>query len=347
MSTLIVLSGGNYIHRKFGEIIGAQSFMLPARATKFQSFPSKVGNLMKGVMSIPPGYGITICESCYQYPAIKRKLFLLKTKIVNINGGPMLYHVLSGRLSKMEQKILRGLISEVDGHIVYGEYGRELLAQFDVKKPIKVVYPFIREATMAELAEVKPDLNTHTVSLIAKMDAYNKGVDIAVQAIKIVARKYPDVKLNLITSQITDHELSEMEGYDRERIRIHRDIPKIAWVYANSSLYVHPARGDMFPVSCLEAMAAGVPVITSEDSGAKEVVKKIDEKMVVPVGAEQLASAIIRYFDMPPAEREALSVKSREQSGFFNEKDMVELFKKEFDLLVGEIDIPYAKLSEF
>jgi glycosyltransferase involved in cell wall biosynthesis len=337
MKSLFLLSGGNSVHRKFAESIGAETHLLASHTTKFQSLPIKIINLVKAVMEVPQGFDIVICESCYQYPAIKRKLLLLKTKIVNINGSPILYHILSGRLSKMEQKILRGLINDVDGHIVYGEYGKELLAQFNVSKPIRVVYPFIREATMAELAEVKPDLNTHTVSLIAKMDAYNKGVDIAVSALKIVARRYPDVKLNLITSDITDYELSEIQDYDPIRISIYRNIPKIAWVYANSSLYVHPARGDMFPVSCLEAMASGVPVITSEDSGAKEVVKKIDERMIVPLGSEQLAMEIIRYFDMTPAEREALSVKSREASRFFNEKDMVELFKREFDALLKEI----------
>ena len=50
----------------------------------------------------------------------------------------------------------------------------------------------------------------------------------------------------------------------------------LAPVFATASVYLHPGRGDAFPLSVLEAMAAGLVPIVSEWTGAKEVVEQVD-----------------------------------------------------------------------
>jgi len=330
MKKLMLFTGTNPIHRRFGEVIEAEPYLLITRVTKSQSLPSKVMSLIRGVLSVPTKHKLIVCESCYQYPAIKRRLFLLNSKIVNLNGGPMLYHVLSKRLSGMEQKILTNLIDDVDAHIVYGAYGKELLARFDVKKPVYIVYPFVRDEFLN--SDVKPALASHTITIMATSDPYNKGIDLLYEAMVFVHEEYPDAKLNIITTKIPDEELP-----DEDFITIHRNVPSVIPILASSSLYIQPSRGDMFPSACLEAMALGIPTIVSTDNGVKEVVEKLDAKMVVRLEAEKLANAIIAYFEKPLAEREALSLRCKEAIRFFNERDMTWLFKVQFGSLEKQL----------
>jgi glycosyltransferase involved in cell wall biosynthesis len=58
-------------------------------------------------------------------------------------------------------------------------------------------------------------------------------------------------------------------------------------------LYVHPAYEDGFAYAPAEALACGVPLIVSEDTGMKELIGSIGEGLVVPTGdLEALTLAI-------------------------------------------------------
>ncbi|MFH0737387.1 MAG: glycosyltransferase family 4 protein [Candidatus Micrarchaeota archaeon] len=335
--TLILLSGGHPVHRRFGESVGAISRMLEEKAAKDQSPPVMAFKLFKGSLSVPSGYDIMLCESCYHYPAIKRRLGLLgDTKIINMNCGPLPYHLLSSRIKGAEKKVLLDLMKDVDGFLVYGAYGMELLERLGVKAPARIIYPFISEASMGRFASVKPALGSNNITIVATSDPHNKGLDLLFLAMKKVSERYPDARLKIVT-RLGEAEIASVEGYDPARITILRDVPDMAEVFRSCALYVQPSRGDMFPVSALEALASGVPNIVSIENGAKDVVAKIDPGMVVPLDEERIAEAIIAYLDLPIGGKKALSDKSRHAAMFFNERDMLALFKRQFDSLTKEI----------
>jgi glycosyltransferase involved in cell wall biosynthesis len=61
----------------------------------------------------------------------------------------------------------------------------------------------------------------------------------------------------------------------------------------DASLCVHPAYEDGFAYAPAEALACGVPVIVSEDTGMKELIGSRRDGLVVPTGdADALAQAI-------------------------------------------------------
>jgi glycosyltransferase involved in cell wall biosynthesis len=53
--------------------------------------------------------------------------------------------------------------------------------------------------------------------------------------------------------------------------------------YSNSSVFVLPSLADSFALVVLEAMACGVPVIVTENTGSKEVFRDGVDGFVVPI----------------------------------------------------------------
>jgi len=77
-----------------------------------------------------------------------------------------------------------------------------------------------------------------------------------------------------------------------------------------AGLYLHLGRGDAFPNVVLEVMAAGLPAIVSEWTGAAEVVEQVWPEGVVPLSAEKATEAVVRYFSLTETEKRLLSEKS-------------------------------------
>lgn len=70
-------------------------------------------------------------------------------------------------------------------------------------------------------------------------------------------------------------------------------------VYASGDLLVHPARYEPFSNACLEAMAAGLPIVTSRINGASEIVEPGRNGQIVedPGDSASLARAIAEFLE--------------------------------------------------
>ena len=90
-------------------------------------------------------------------------------------------------------------------------------------------------------------------------------------------------------------------------------------------------RGDTFPASALEAMLGGLPVITSNATGTKEIIEKLDKRLISKLGAEDLARRIVKYFCLSQKDREVLSERFY-NAGFKLDKDgIIEKFVNDFN----------------
>ncbi|HEY1016459.1 MAG TPA: glycosyltransferase [Herpetosiphonaceae bacterium] len=77
------------------------------------------------------------------------------------------------------------------------------------------------------------------------------------------------------------------------------DIPELL---AELDVFVSASLWEGFPTVVLEAMAAGVPVIATDVSGSRELVREGETGLLVPVGApERLAAAMVRMAEDPGA----------------------------------------------
>lgn len=92
-----------------------------------------------------------------------------------------------------------------------------------------------------------------------------------------------------------------------------RDLPA---VYSLASLYLYPSNLEAFPIPLTEAMACGVPIVTSATNGLEEIAG--DAALLVdPTDADAIAGAMARILCSPELARE-LSAKGLERSSLFS-----------------------------
>jgi glycosyltransferase involved in cell wall biosynthesis len=71
-------------------------------------------------------------------------------------------------------------------------------------------------------------------------------------------------------------------------------------LYNQSSVFVLPSLADSFGLVILEAMACGLPVIVTENTGGKDVVQESENGFVIPIrDVALLAEKLAWYYDNP------------------------------------------------
>ncbi|MBI4583567.1 MAG: glycosyltransferase [Planctomycetes bacterium] len=101
-------------------------------------------------------------------------------------------------------------------------------------------------------------------------------------------------------------------------------------LFSAGDLFVLPTRGDSFANSCLEAMAFGLPVVTTALNGFAEAVRDGENGYVVdsPGDAPSLARKIALFIDAGEQERRAMVDQARQTaSGFSMENFRSRLFQ--------------------
>ena len=168
-----------------------------------------------------------------------------------------------------------------------------------------------------ELFKPLPDVVRHPKTIIAtaSADAPLKGLPVLLKAFKILCEDDPAHRLVLIARPKPggDTEALISRLGLAERIRFvgdasHEDINRL---YAQSTVAVVPSLYEGFGLPAIEAMAAGVPLVSSDGGALAEVVA--DGGLLVPAGdSEALAQALARVLS-DPAFAQTLSDRGRQR----------------------------------
>ena len=150
------------------------------------------------------------------------------------------------------------------------------------------------------------------------------------EAFSKIAQEHADARLLIVGewSKIFLEELMVKEQAPSNQVEIVGKVNDLTPYLNRASLYVHPSRGDAFPVSTLEAMSAGIPAIVSEWTGTAEVVKQVDPTFVVPTDPEMIVAAIERYFVISASAKLALSDRFRVVATEYGEERAVTEFRE-------------------
>lgn len=132
--------------------------------------------------------------------------------------------------------------------------------------------------------------------------APQKGHDVLLRAFAAVAREHPGWTLTIVGEGPERQALAELaiELGIAERVDLMGSVPEPGEVLVTSDFFVMASRYEGFPNALLEAMACGLPVISTDSVGAQEIVTDGHDGLLTPVEDEAaLAQAMRRLIEDP------------------------------------------------
>ena len=188
------------------------------------------------------------------------------------------------------------------------EHLRTLVGQ----RPVYVIPNGIRAPDVT--VDDVPDRDERTVVAMGRLSR-EKGFDLLLDAFARVAVQHPQWRLEIAgdgPERVALQQQIDQRGLG-QRVRLVGWIQDPARFVARGAMFVMSSRYEGFPVSLLEAMAGGVPVISFDcDSGPRAIIRPDVDGLLVPVGdTVALAHAIDRLMS-DPVTRHRLGERARE-----------------------------------
>jgi UDP-glucose:(heptosyl)LPS alpha-1,3-glucosyltransferase len=174
-----------------------------------------------------------------------------------------------------------------------------------------------------------------TVLLFVSNNYRLKGLRSLIRALALLRRRLPDQELRLLVAgrgQINRYRALAWRLRVGDRILFLGSIKDAEMYYAASDIYVHPTFYDSFALTILEALATGLPVVTSRFAGAADaVVEGVSGRVIEnPADVQALADAI-QYFTDKDARQKALPVArmaAEKYSPEYNLRETLEVYRQ-------------------
>ena len=139
------------------------------------------------------------------------------------------------------------------------------------------------------------------LGVVARLSS-EKGVDVALRALKLIVADYPSACLHIAGDGPDRAKLVHLasELGLAHHIVWHGHVDDMQSIYQQLTLLMIPSRSEGLPNAALEAMAAGVPVVSTDVGGLSELVINGHTGLLVPSeNPPALAAAVIRLLGMP------------------------------------------------
>jgi glycosyltransferase involved in cell wall biosynthesis len=174
--------------------------------------------------------------------------------------------------------------------------------EYKTKKPFFIPHAGVK---YVELQSTKKKLKKEYILFVsAGEERIRKGVVYLERALPDIFEKYPDVKLLHVGDKF---KWNLPEKYQNKIISVGR----ITWdnmkdYYFSSKMLISCSLHEMFPNTIIEAMACGLPVVTSDIQGAKEYIHHLKEGYIFKRGdSEDLKKGIMFVLDNPKKMKKA------------------------------------------
>ncbi|HID28004.1 MAG TPA: glycosyltransferase family 4 protein [Methanosarcinales archaeon] len=193
--------------------------------------------------------------------------------------------------------IIKKIWSEASAVISNSAGLKQLALKTSPNQEIGIIYNGVDINKFKPIEEKNNEI--FTILCVARL-IERKGIDYLINAIPLVLEKQRDVRLILVGEGNLENELKklckdlDLEEYVLFKGRVeHDDLPDL---YSSSDVFVLPSKNEGMSNTVLEAMASGLPIITTDTGGTQELIK--DNGIVVHVeDSKTIASAILHLAD--------------------------------------------------
>jgi glycosyltransferase involved in cell wall biosynthesis len=224
-------------------------------------------------------------------PGLVSKIFLKKPYIVWARGSDV---YLPDKFTKLISKVVLKNASYI---IALNEDMKRKINTIYKRENIIVVPNGIELEKFKDIYPQKQDNKIKTIIFVGTLRPV-KGVEYLIKAMSIIHEKLPDTNL-LIVGDGPDREKLEtlaqeldLQGCTCFAGNVSNE--KIPEYMAKADLFVLPSLSEGFPLVILEAMASGLPIVTTNIGGLPDIVKNGENGFLVePKNPEALADKIM------------------------------------------------------
>lgn len=200
-----------------------------------------------------------------------------------------------------------------------------------IKDKIKVVYNGISKFELlpkeeSRLVLANKEIDKIIIFSISELHK-NKGIDVAIKAISLLPK---ETRSKIIYSVAGGGE----EKYNLEKlvsdlnlgdtIRLLGFVPDAKKFLSGCDIFLLPSRTEAFPYALLEAGTAGVPTISTCVGGTPEIIRDMQNGILVhPTNPKEIAEAILYFLDHKENRKEFGKEIKKTVSNFFSLEKML------------------------
>ena len=231
-------------------------------------------------------------------------------RIAQLRGVPVVVNYRGGLaaefLAKQGARVRRGM-SRAAALVVPTRFLQQVFARHDM--PAQTI-PNVVDVTIFRPAE--PRLSTVTTAphlVVTRNLEHLYGNDIALRALARVRQHIPGARLSIAGSgperAALERLADELGLNDAVRFTGRLETADIVKLYQSADLVLNPSRADNTPNSVLEALACGVPVVSTNVGGVPFLVQHASTAWLVPPDdVEAMAEAALRVLGDAVLQRE-------------------------------------------
>jgi glycosyltransferase involved in cell wall biosynthesis len=226
--------------------------------------------------------------------------------ILNIHGITILEnekHQLE-RFVASRTRVIANASKQVDQIIINAEHMRsKVISAYGVDNEKIVIIPNGVNLDMFSKQNRKIFLSGDPAILFVGHVCWGKGIDVLLEAMVNIRNSLPNAKLHVVGTGLNGRaELENIKHIVKQKhlenqVIFHGAVPhsRIPYYYKSAALCVLPSRHEGFPITMLEAMASGVPFISSDIASFQEILKNGENALFFKSeDAVSLSTAILR-----------------------------------------------------
>lgn len=217
------------------------------------------------------------------------------------------HRVMPGSIEYLKRRVRRRVIRKASAIVTWCEWAKaSLVADYGVEHDrVHVIPPGADLPKFAFGSRPRQNGDENPIRLLfVGGDFHRKGGQVLLQAYRAGLRNRAELHL------VTEEDVPPETG-----VFVYRGLtsnsPELLSLYRESDVFILPTLGDCFPVVMGEAMAAGLPIVTTDVGALPEAVQDGENGFVVPAGDDVALVSALDVLVRNPQLRIEMGVKGR------------------------------------